>query len=214
MVKSALYFVPLLFLPQDEKGFEKLFNGKDLRGWKFALEGEEPDPAKAFRVQDGVLVCTGDPAGYAYTERSFKNFTLRFDWRYKRPEGLKEEKDFPGNSGYLLFVTKSAALGIWPQSVEVQGMNRDAGKILPIPRDLKCKYEDFPEARKRALKPVGEWNAMEIVAKEGTVLVRLNGEKVAAVSECEIQSGPIGFQSEGAEIHWRNIRIQSSGAVQ
>jgi hypothetical protein len=38
--------------------------------------------------------------------------------------------------------------------------------------------------------------------------VYLNGTLISTVSDCELTSGPIGFQSEGKEIHLRNIRIQ------
>src|SRR5689334_23058862 len=76
----------------DEKddGFTSLFNGKDLTGWKFKLPKADADPSATFKVKDGVLVITGKPNGYLYTEKSFKNYVFRYDWRYvKPPEGQK-----------------------------------------------------------------------------------------------------------------------------
>lgn len=203
-------FVTALLLQDAEPGFEKLCNGKDLSGWKFEGHGQVE---KAFAVDGDTVKCKGRPVGFMYTEKSYRNFTLRFDWKFVRPENLKDDSKFWGNSGYLLWISGGKALDIWPRSIEVQGMWRDAGRILPIPRDVKCKIRHFEDDRKKAMKPVGEWNSMEIVAKDGTVVVTVNGARVAEVTECELKEGPIGFQSEGAEIHWRNIRIKVEGVT-
>ncbi len=65
------------------------------------------------------------------------------------------------------------------------------------------------EARKRAVHPVGEWNTVEIVSKDGQVRSYLNGTLVSTVSHHEYtEAGYIGFQSEGAKIYWRNISIK------
>jgi hypothetical protein len=195
----------LLLLAQEDKeeGFEKLTNGKDLSGWKFQFKEEVPDGARVFTLDGDTVVCSGKPAGYMYTEKSYKDFVLRFDWRYKRPDKLEDEKKFAGNSGYLLFIAEHK---VWPRSLEIQGMNRDAGFVIPI--GTKAKFELDKEAHKTAVKPVGEWNTMEIVSKDGKVTSAVNGVKIATVTECELKEGPIGFQSEGAEIHWRNLRIK------
>jgi hypothetical protein len=188
----------------DADGFERL---DSLDHFRFQLGHKDAEPARTFRIDGDAIVCRGAPAGYMYTRRSYGRFTLRFEWRYKRPAGLDDDAKFGGNSGYLLFITAPNALGIWPRSIEVQGMNRDAGHVLPIPRGVKCKWTVDEEMRKKSIKPVGEWNAMEIAAM-GTITVSINGMKVATITECELTSGPIGFQSEGAEIHWRAIRIR------
>ncbi|HZN38190.1 MAG TPA: DUF1080 domain-containing protein [Planctomycetota bacterium] len=196
------------FAQGDEKGFEKLCNGKDLSGWKFTFKDKDVDPAKTFAVRDGIVVCTGQPTGYMYTERTFKEFTLRLEYRYKRPDDLKDESTFAGNSGYLLFVQEHK---VWPRSIEIQGMNRDVLGIIAI--QCKAKFESDQEARLKARKPVGEWNAVEIVVKDGKITASLNGTLVSTVSEYEPKEGPIAFQSEGAEIHWRNIRIRDDSTT-
>jgi len=187
-----------------EEGFQPLFNGKDLTGFKFFFEEKGHDPTRTFWARDGVLGCTGAPAGYLYTGKSYKDFTLRFDWRYVRPDGLADEAGFEGNSGYLLWVTEHK---LWPRSLEVQGMNRDVCKIIPIAS--KADFKTDAEARLKARKPVGEWNSMEIDARGGKVWVRLNGELITTVNQHEFKdAGPIAFQSEGAPIQWRNLRIK------
>ena len=187
-----------------EDGFSPLFNGKDFTGIKFILRGDA-DPAKTFKVKDEVLCCTGKPPGYWYTVKNYKDFTLRFDYRYKRPDDLVDDSKFRGNSGYLLFIEKH---GIWPRSCEIQGHNKSVLRLIGI-KGWNGKAEVDNEARKRALKPVGQWNAIEIVSKDGVITSSLNGVRISVVTaQEEVKSGPIGFQSEGAEIHWRNIRIK------
>src|SRR5262249_16199670 len=96
----------------DDKGFTKLFNGKDLTGWKFV-----PDNlAKSVKVEDDFILVKGQPNGYLYTDKSYKNFVLRYDWRYKRPADLEDDKKFGGNSGLLLHIQEPHK--VWPKSLE------------------------------------------------------------------------------------------------
>ncbi len=191
----------------DEKGFEKVFNGENLQGLKFFVE--KGDPAVVWRAQGGLLQCRGTPAGYCYTEKKYKDFILRFDWKFVRPAELKDDSAFRGNSGYLLWVGDRHK--IWPYALECQGMNRQAGYVYFVDERQKDRnkfvYDD--QARARAVKPVGEWNSYEIIAGKGTVEIRINGEKISTVTDHEYsEPGSIGFMSEESEIHWRNIRIR------
>lgn len=192
----------------DEKGWTTLFNGKDLDGWKFHLGNQGGANDGTFTVKDGILICSGKPAGYMYTAKSYRNYTLQFEFAFKRPDGLKSDAEFRGNSGCLIHVGQTNALGVWPRSIEVQGANGQLGLILPIPRDVKCTRTFEAEASEKARKPVGEFNKVEIDVKGGDMTIKLNGVLVSTVGKCELTEGPIGFQSEGAETLWKNIRIR------
>ena len=69
-------------------------------------------------------------------------------------------------------------------------------------------YGGDNETRLKVLKPVGEWNTFTVEVDGGNMDIKLNGSVVSTVRDCELTEGPIGFQSEGAEIHLRNIRIK------
>lgn len=185
-----------------EEGFVKLFNGKDLSGFNF----QPPKLNEVIRVEDGVIIVPGKPNGYFYTEKSYRNYILRFDWRYKRPADLAPGQDekFPGNSGLLVHIQPPHR--VWPRCVEVQGMNRDHGNIFAI-GGAKGKFKKYAEAQKKAIKPVGEWNTTEVTSKDGYLSSKVNGVLVSE-GEGELKEGPIGWQSEGAEIHFRNIEIK------
>ena len=192
----------------DEKGWTTLFNGKDLNGWKFHLGKQGAENDGTFTVKDGVLICSGKPSGYIYTPKSYSHYTLQFELAFKRPEGLENGSAFRGNSGCLIHVAEKNALGVWPRSVEVQGANRQLGLILPIPRKLKCTRTFNQKASDKARKPIGQFNKVEITVKGGDMVIKLNGVVVSTVRDCELTKGPIGFQSEGVETHWKNIRIR------
>jgi len=191
-----------------QEGWVALFNGKDFTGWKFHLGREGAANNGTFTVSEGILICSGKPAGYIYTEKSYRNYTLQFEFAFERPEGLKDDADFRGNSGCLIHIGEQNALGIWPRSIEVQGAHRQLGLILPIPRNLKCRHTLDGKARDKVLKPVGQFNAMEIEVRGGEMVISINGAVVSTVSDCELTEGPIGFQSEGAVTRWKNIRIR------
>jgi hypothetical protein len=193
---------------ESEKGWTKLFSGKDLDGWKFHLGKEGAGNGGTFTVEDGVLICSGKPSGYMVTDKSYGSYTLQFEFAFKKPEGLKNDLEFRGNSGCLIHVGKKNALGVWPRSIEVQGANRQMGLILSIPRDLKCTRTFEKEASANVRKPIGQFNKIEIDVEGGDMVIKLNGTVVSTVGECELTEGPIGFQSEGVETHWKKFRLR------
>jgi hypothetical protein len=192
-----------------DDGYVKLFNGKNLNGWFRVVGDSETDPAAIWSVRDGVIVCAGAPSGYLMTKDRYTNYSLRMQWRYaasgdaEHPFKLGDRKVDSGNSGVLLHA--QPPFNVWPRSVEVQLANSSAGSIFPI---SGASSDNSTGARDKA-KPVGEWNTFEITCKDGSVTVALNGEDVGTVTACNPDSGHIGFQSEGAEIHFRNIEIKA-----
>ena len=205
-----------------EPGFEKIFNGADFTGIRFIVgcygftrnppgcaEGDT-GPGAAFKVDSGTIRCSGRPQGYWYTENKYLNFTLRFEFRYERDPDLDSDEEDYGNSGYLLFIEDHV---VWPASIEIQGRNREVLNVLSslVPAGMRdaMKFTVDDDARKRVLKPMGQWNAVEIVSKEGRITSSLNGTLISTVMQHPFKEpGHIGFQSEGGKIQWRNIRIK------
>ncbi|HUT11913.1 MAG TPA: DUF1080 domain-containing protein [Thermoguttaceae bacterium] len=56
-------------------------------------------------------------------------------------------------------------------------------------------------------KPQGEWNDYEIIVQGGDLTLKVNGLVQNEATEVLEVSGPIGLQSEGAPIEYRNIRL-------
>jgi len=173
----------------DAAGFVELFNGKDLSGWKI-----EPAKAeKAFSVTEGAIVVKGSPAGYFYTEKSYKNYVLHYDFKF-----IKD-----GNSGLLVHITGGHK--VWPKSVEVQGMQKDHGHIFAI-GGAKGTFKTDRAAQKKAIK-IGEWNSVEITSRDGELTSKVNGIQVST-GKSDLTEGQFGFQSEGTELQFKNIKIK------
>jgi hypothetical protein len=54
----------------------------------------------------------------------------------------------------------------------------------------------------------GEWNHYHVEAKDGVIKLSVNGKEVSGVSECKPRKGYLALESEGAECHFKNIKIK------
>ncbi len=213
-------FEAMKLMPLDEPGFLRLFNGRDLSGFTFVAGeiiggadgrvipctkagGCVTDPAPNWTVKNGILVCVCQEHGYFYTDKKYLNFTLRVDYRFVRPpEWEGPDYLFGGNSGYYIFLDPPNA-----KAIAIEGKNRQV--LWPYAINSKAKYTEDIDARNRVLNPIGEWNSIEITSKDGQVRSSLNGTLISTVTEHEFKApGYIGFQNQGAELHWRNIRVR------
>ena len=189
----------------------RLFNGRDLTGWVAIV----PDAAKQnikpesvwSVVQEGpsaVLVCSGNPAGYIRTLKDYKNYVLVLEWRFS-PVTKKA-----GNSGVLLRMVGEDK--VWPNSVEAQLHSGNAGDFWNI-GDFKMTADPArtngrnTKKTHAAERPIGEWNRYEIIVHKGDVILFVNGEELNRATSVDEIAGKIGLQSEGAEIHFRDIRL-------
>jgi len=173
----------------------KLFNGKDLSGWK--IYGTEK-----WYVDGGELICESGPdKGYGYlaTEKFYKNFDLTLEF--------KQEAN--GNSGVFFRSTiEGTKVSGW--QVEVAPPNHDTGGI----------YESYgrgwlvqiPDEKENILKP-GEWNKMRIRVEGDHVQTYLNGKEMVDMRDEKIGAadGSIALQIHdggGIKVRWRNIAIK------
>lgn len=181
-------FVPLtatdfvLFTPQNEKGTLN-FNGD----------------ADSLRL-------TGDRRGYLHTTPPYRNFTLRLEYRWPNAAQLPEDERPNANTGVLVFITGENK--VWPKCLEVQGKWSEMGHIKSNAKDVSVTVRDDEAAREKARKPVGEWNAVEIVSNDGALTSYVNGVKIAESDPTELREGPIGLQAERFDVEFRNVRVR------
>lgn len=190
-----------------------LFNGTDLTGWTAVSDSPATPPTPVWTVRDGMIVCRGEPLGYLRSDRQFTDFRMEVEYRWA-PGGT------PGNSG--LFSRIDGPPRALPRCVEVQLMPGNAGDVLGLqgrrivaqqPRHFHVTAHavagDIDGVRKTqgTEKPAGEWNHVTILAQGSTYTVWLNGTEVNQVTGVEVLTGPVGLQSEGGEIHFRNPRL-------
>lgn len=188
-------------------GEVRLFNGTNLDGWQAIVPGaaeKNMKPEDVWAVDGDVLICKGNPVGYIRTKEKYTNFVLRLEWRFNPV--TKQA----GNSGVLVRMVGEDK--VWPKSVEAQLQSGAAGDFWNID---EFKMTTDPERTKgrntkrtgTAERPIGEWNEYEIIVNKGDVILMVNGEELNRATNVEEVAGHICLQSEGAEIHFRNIRL-------
>lgn len=191
--------------PKEQPDFVPLFNGKDLTGWKTHLKTGGADDGRVFSVRDAVLVISGQPHGYVYTEASYRNYLIRLDWRYERPKGLVDDRKFNGDGGLLMHIVGEPK--VWPDSIQVQWYFEHYGLIYLVPHIQGKNYVWNQSAVGQAMRRVGEWNRTEVLAQDGRITCTLNGVEVG-VGNGNRFAGQIGLQSEGAALQFKRIDIK------
>lgn len=209
-----------------------LFNGRDLAGWVPFRRPTDAAAPESWSVADGVIQCTGVPAGYIRTEGRYRDYRLTVEWRWVPGDlGLNAQGRPRGrNSGVLLHVQLPDA--VWPKSLECQLAADNAGDFWVIDgvdtaqhaaareKAIAAAGQDeearkrarsnrrFPKARPSAEKPLGEWNRYEITCAGDTVTVKVNGVEQNRATAVTVQEGHIALQSEGAPIEFRNVKLE------
>lgn len=187
-----------------------LFNNENLDGWKPYLEDQTLDPATVWSVQDGVIHCQGKPNGYIRTTEDYSNYQLHVEWRWTGE---------PSNSGILLHATGDDKL--WPLCVEAQLMHEHAGDLVTLQKGsaitVNGQRHQPPEGQIHTIidkqhdsteNPPGQWNSYDILCKDDTIRLTVNGTLQNSATESNLTSGAICLQSEGTAIEFRNITLK------
>ena len=195
--------------------FRELFNGKNLSGWVNVNTDQD-----TWTVRDGMLLCSGHPIGVMRTEKQYENFVLHIEWMHM---------EAGGNSGVFVWSEGTVPEGRrLPKGVEVQMLELDwvnlhkkkDGTLPPIAYvhgevfgagGLKTVPDNPRGSRSKSIenrcKGRGQWNTYVVVCVDGVIKLSVNGKFVNGISKAAIKKGYICLESEGAEIHFRNIRI-------
>lgn len=207
-----ILLLPLMLPAQD---FKPLFNNKDLSGWNTFLskKGKNNDTDTVFSVVDGMLKITGKEFGYIVTQNTYTNFHLivEFKWGIKK---YPPRENAVRDNGICYYVVPEDR--VWPRSVECQVQEGDCGDFWLI--DSVTAVVDGKQwgptnntrvvKKKDAEKPSGEWNRIEVIAKDGKCTHIVNGVIVNEGTEVNLRTGRILIQSEGAETWYRKIDIK------
>jgi hypothetical protein len=198
------------FVAAVEEGFTPLFDGKTLEGWRGGKDG--------YVVQDECIVSQPKGSGNLATIKEYGDFHLKFEFKLT-----------PGaNNGIGIRIP-----------TEFEGPRLDPafeGIELQIIDDSSDKYKNIKEwqrhgsvygvvpAKTGFLKPAGEWNSEEIIARGKHIKVILNGETIVDADLAEAskngtldgkehpglkrEKGHICFCGHGAEVWFRNLSIK------
>jgi Domain of Unknown Function (DUF1080) len=173
-----------------EPKLKKIFNGKNLKGWK------APDNNVWWTASKGILFVksTAEKKGsILWTEKSYANFIIQAD--FLMGDGVVD-------SGFFLRSEDDQV------QIGISGsLKRDMTGSPYIP---KLRYPVEATKTKDVLKPK-DWNTMKIKCVDKTYTVWLNGVEVMNYTSANIPaSGPIGIQlhpGNEMSISYKNIRL-------
>jgi hypothetical protein len=176
-------------------GQTKLFNGKNLNGWK--VHGTEK-----WYVENGELVCESGPDkqyGYLASEKDYKDFELTVEF--------KQESN--GNSGVFFHSTiEGTKITGWQAEVAPKG-HSTGGIYESYGREWLIK----PDPSLDHVLKEGEWNTLTVKMKGDVVETFLNGTKMIKLEDKKIgaATGKIALQIHdggGVKVRWRKVEIR------
>jgi len=202
---------------EKKQGWQLLFNGKNMEGWK-AFQGKE---VSGWKVIDGVLNNSGvgsDHGGDIVTRRKYQNFELYVEWKIA-PKS---------NSGIFYHVNEKLGKAIYETGPEYQLID-DKGwpdKLLDSQYSGANYAMNAPQNAK--VKPLDEWNKTLIVVNGSHVEHYLNDVKVVEYNLWDAdwkarkekgkwkdfpyygmaRKGQIGLQDHGGLEQFRNMKIR------
>jgi len=175
--------------------------------------------SETWAVKNNILRCSGNPIGVMRSEKQFENFMLHIEWMHL---------EAGGNSGLFIWsAAKPDPENRLPDGVEVQmleldwvNLNKRDGVNPPVAYvhgelfgvgGVKTVPDNPRGERSKSIenlcKGKGEWNTYDVIAIDGVVKLSVNGKVVNGISHATQKKGYICFESEGAPIHFRNLRI-------
>jgi hypothetical protein len=184
-----------------EDGWQSLFNGKDLTGWKAS---ETPG---CFSVKDGELVMKGGRSHLFYTgavnDADFTNFHFS-----------TQVKTTPGSNSGIYFHTQYQQEG-WPDKgyeCQVNITHSDAKKS----GGLYNAQDAFEQHAKD-----NEWYTQEIIVRDKHIITKINGKVVSDYTETEdnvlssqpgrrLTHGTIAIQGHDPKstVYFKDIKIK------
>jgi hypothetical protein len=206
-------------------GWEPLFDGVTATGWH--SYGKD-SLGKAWKIEDSTLHLDASvkkdwqtkDGGDIVTGKEYENFDLKLEWKISKG----------GNSGIMFYVKEDSSKYKYPwetgpemQVVDNEG-HPDGKEAITSAGSL---YDLIPVSKK-PVKPVGEWNAVEIIANKGKLDFFMNGEHILSTTLWDdawnkliagtkfktmpgfgtFRQGKIALQDHGADVWYRKIMIK------
>jgi hypothetical protein len=176
------------------------------------------DP-ETWHIRNNILVCSGHPIGVMRSEKQYENFILHIEWKHMEAGGnsgvfVWSNADPPDSTRLpdgvevqmleLDWINLNKKDGVTPPEAYVHGELFGVGGVETIPDNPRGTRSKSVENR---CKGKGEWNVYDAVCVDGVIKLSVNGKFVNGISRSTQKKGYLCLESEGGEIHFRNIRI-------
>lgn len=209
---------------EKNNGWQLLFDGQTTKGWH--TYGKQT-AGKVWKVEDGALHLDAaskksfpNEGGDIVTAEEFDNFDLMLDWKISKN----------GNSGVMIYVKEDAAKYKEPYFTgpEMQVLDNDGHPDGKIHKHRAGDLYDLIPSLKEPVKPVGEWNHVEIISNNSKLDFYLNNEHIVSTTMWDdnwrsmiaaskfkawpdfgtYKKGRIDLQDHGNDVWFKNIRIK------
>ncbi len=209
---------------------EKLFTFGEVVPWGKVVDGQKAKGeaiewiqvntlTETWKKNGEELICKGQPIGVIRSAKKYRNFMMHIEWKHM---------EAGGNSGTFVWSDANAdETNRLPNGVEVQMLELDwvklntrdgkeppiayvhgelfgVGGVTTVPDNPRGERSKSIENR---CKGKGEWNVYNVVCVDGTIKLSVNGKFVNGISKSSKTEGYICLESEGAEIHFRNLKV-------
>jgi 3-keto-disaccharide hydrolase len=225
--KSNTAILSMDTLTEQEKsdGWQLLFDGQTAKGWH--KYGNEP-VGSAWKIVDGAFYFDTSSksdgkiigGGDIVTDDEFENFDLKLQWKIAKN----------GNSGIMFYVHEDTVKykASYETGPEMQVLDNDGHPDGKIIKHRAGDLYDLISCSKETVRPVGEWNDVEIKCLNGKLDLYLNGENVVSTTLWDdnwkkmvagskfkqwqgfgsFKKGKICLQDHGCGVWYRNIKIK------
>lgn len=203
MNKLTVLVCPLLLLsvallraeePADGEGWVRLFNGKNLEGWK---ANERPEQ---WKIEDGAIVAHGERSHLFYVgDDNFRNFHFKAAVMTK-----------PGSNSGIYFATKFQDEG-WPEQGYENQVNISQGDPVKTGSLYNVVKIFDPPAKDN------QWWTQEIIVRGKQITVKVDGKTLYEYVEPEgvegprrLQPGTFALQAHdpGSTAYFKNIMVK------
>jgi serine/threonine protein kinase/formylglycine-generating enzyme required for sulfatase activity len=180
----------VVLLRPESVAWTQIFNGKDLSGWKTL-----PDQPGQWKVKEGVLVGSGEPANLFSERGDYQNFHLRLEAKVTAGE----------DSGVFFRVPFQQLSGTAAYEAQIIGSTENSFNTGSLRGNEKGEVSD-------SLTKPDEWCTMEVLAEGDHLTIKVNGKTTVDYrdSKREFTSGHIALQhlEPAGEIQFRKIEIR------
>lgn len=210
---------------EKDSGWQLLFDGKTTNGWH--TYGKQ-NAGNEWKVENGTIHLDSSAKnaerGDLVTNEEYGNFHLKLDWRIS-PKG---------NSGIIFYIHEDTSKyhNTYNTGMEMQVLDNGTPTRLGHPDSKLYTHRagDLYDllASKEAVKPLGQWNHVEIISVNGKLDFYLNGthtlstnlwdanwKQMIAISKFKdmpdfgsFKKGKISLQDHGNDVWFRNIKIK------
>ncbi len=192
---------------EKKQAYQLLFDGKTMDQWTGATDSYIPE--------NGTITIHPEKGsgGNLYTKNEYSDFDFRFEFKLTpgANNGLGIRAPLEGDAAY--------------EGMELQILDNTAPEYKDLhPYQYHGSIYGVVPAKRGYLKPVGEWNDEEVIARGPKIKVILNGTVITDADITEARQngtmdgkqhpglkrdkGHIGFLGHGSVVQFRNIRVK------